>query len=423
MSSDSTLTSAAPTTPTRFRDDSHHERHAHSAVSNGILFPDTAYAPLMDGSPARSSHKPTPRYVPDRPVKPGEIRGAKEDGLYRYPPVDDQADNSGPEVPEDPEILEDISELSDEEYHPRTPPTGNDSCSGATFRNAPGAGAYSRQSFWKDNSDVDSITTRFSDQVVRPTAPLVQSSSVTSFRQSDQPHSTRALKDEEMWQARKKVTGAVGRLVFYEKGQRPSDDILGLARTPGGHVMVTAVRSAGPAAQAGVTTGHKLVSIDGQKSFMGVPTDDILRGLVGPVSLVFLGFVGKILAEVQVDQPGAPSCGLPEVTDIGLSVLPKDEPVELRDATLFQSHEGSLLLSTGDVREGSSVDGVAGRTRSRNGNGTDEYGEGTRKEEDDELDDIGADPEPVFELQRKDARFLLRSALTASAAATPMYYI
>eukprot|EP00971_Amphidinium_carterae_P245666 4878708-Amphidinium_carterae.1 len=36
-----------------------------------------------------------------------------------------------------------------------------------------------------------------------------------------------------------------------------------------------------------------------------------------------------------------------QVTDIGLSVLPKDEPVELRNATLFQSHDGSLLLSTG----------------------------------------------------------------------------
>mmetsp|Transcript_58763 Transcript_58763/g.137176 ORF Transcript_58763/g.137176 Transcript_58763/m.137176 type:complete len:421 (-) Transcript_58763:24-1286(-) len=420
MSSDSTLTSVAPTTPTVFRDDLH-DRHAHSAVNNGVMFPEDV--PLTDASLVRASHKPTPRYVPDRPVKPGEIREAKEDNLYRYPPVDDCGYGSGPEVPEEPEVLEDISELSDEEYHPRTPPTGNDSTSGGQFRNASGAGGYQRQSYWKDNSDVDSITTRFSDQVIRPSVPLAQASSVASFRAGEQPQSARALKDEEMWQARKQVTGAVGRLVFYEKGQRPSDDILGLARTPGGHVMVTAVRSAGPAAQAGVTTGHKLVSIDGQKSFMGVATDDILRGLVGPVSLVFLGFVGKVLAEVQVDQPGAPSCGLPEVTDIGLSVLPKDEPVELRNATLFQSHDGSLLLSTGDLRDGSTKsDGLSSRARSRNGDGIDDYG-GSTKDEDDELEDMGADPEPVFELQRKDARFLLRSALTASAAATPMYYI
>eukprot|EP00971_Amphidinium_carterae_P143224 2837601-Amphidinium_carterae.1 len=38
------------------------------------------------------------RYVPDRPVKPGEIREAKEDNLYRYPPVDDCGYGSGPEV-------------------------------------------------------------------------------------------------------------------------------------------------------------------------------------------------------------------------------------------------------------------------------------------------------------------------------------
>mmetsp|Transcript_50133 Transcript_50133/g.119332 ORF Transcript_50133/g.119332 Transcript_50133/m.119332 type:complete len:423 (-) Transcript_50133:351-1619(-) len=396
-------------------------------------------------SPVRpSSQKPSPRYVPDRPVKPGQNKEPDKMAGWSdstcYGDAEGDGENSGPEVPEveaEPEVMEDISELSDEEYHPRTPPaSGQENCRGfrgSVWQNLttnPGSPSHveaeppqvqrhqvpataqgpRRQHGGGVKAAPAAMTALLTKGGIAPDQHREQSQSSSSSLNA------RALKDEEMWQARKNVTGAVGRLVYYEKGQRPADDILGLARTPGGHVMVTAVRSAGPAAQAGVTTGHKLVSIDGQKTFLGIPTDDILRGLVGPVSLVFLGFVGKILAEVQVDQPGAPSCGLPEVTDIGLSMVPKNETIELLDATMFQRHDASLLLSTGER------DGIAAReSTSRSRAPAENDGDDADQEEQLEEEDI--DAELVFELQRKDARYLLRNALTASAATTPMFYI
>eukprot|EP00971_Amphidinium_carterae_P189384 3759217-Amphidinium_carterae.1 len=123
-------------------------------------------------------------------------------------------------------------------------------------------------------------------------------------------------KEEALWMARQQMTGAVARMVVYAQGERPMDDILSLQRTPHGHLMVMAMLLDGPAAMAGVARGDVLVSINGRRPPVRAQEDKILVSLRGPVTLVFLGFVGKIQAEVQVAQPDAPSCGLPESVDL-----------------------------------------------------------------------------------------------------------
>merc|ERR1711982_125498 len=99
----------------------------------------------------------------------------------------------------------------------------------------------------------------------------------------------------EEWAARQRMTGAVGRLVRYaELDISPKDDILGLRRTTRGRMMVTAVRENGKAARAGVGAGDELVSIDGRKDFSGHSGEVVHSALSAPVTLVFLGFVGKL---------------------------------------------------------------------------------------------------------------------------------
>mmetsp|Transcript_44779 Transcript_44779/g.103594 ORF Transcript_44779/g.103594 Transcript_44779/m.103594 type:complete len:314 (+) Transcript_44779:118-1059(+) len=123
------------------------------------------------------------------------------------------------------------------------------------------------------------------------------------------PERAKAMKDEEMWLARKQLTGVVARMVSYAPGEKPADDVLSLQRTPNGDLMVVSLCPDGPASMAGIVRGDKLVSINGQKTPAQAREDVILTGLRGPMTLVFLGFVGKIQAEVQVAQPDAPSCG------------------------------------------------------------------------------------------------------------------
>lgn len=82
-----------------------------------------------------------------------------------------------------------------------------------------------------------------------------------------------------------------------------SEDVLGLSRTCHGRLMVTAVRGDGPAARAGVVAGDQLISMNGEKIWEYYPAKAVLSGLRGPATLIFLGFSGKLQAEVRVKQP------------------------------------------------------------------------------------------------------------------------
>eukprot|EP00438_Fugacium_kawagutii_P006906 Skav221030 [mRNA] locus=scaffold576:188113:195903:- [translate_table: standard] len=70
---------------------------------------------------------------------------------------------------------------------------------------------------------------------------------------------------DEEWNQRLRGTGAAGRLVAYDSGDRPQDD-LHLRGGAGKRVVVSFVRRSSRAEQAGVKTGDMLVSINGRKA-------------------------------------------------------------------------------------------------------------------------------------------------------------
>jgi hypothetical protein len=212
-------------------------------------------------------------------------------------------------------------------------------------------------------------------------------------------HTPEAGNEEEEWLARQRLTGAIGRLVRYsEADPSPKDDILGLRSTRRGRIMVTAVRDRGIAMKAGVVAGDELVSIDGRKSFVGHPAHVVHASLKAPVVLVFLGFVGKLQAEVRVKRPPEPKCGLSPNMDVMQPV--KSSPtssLQLCDAVVFNhSHSGSLLITsenmeTKEVCEEGADSGfhVAERTDSKT---------------------------VMYELQREDAKSLVFNSLGNTTA-------
>jgi len=154
--------------------------------------------------------------------------------------------------------------------------------------------------------------------------------------------------EEAEWLARKRLTGTVGRLVNYREHQRPAQDIQGLRRTYNGHLVVTTLLQDGPAARAGVCAGDRLASINGRHvNTLSHLRHNILENLEGPVTLVFLGFAGKLQAEVRVRQPDQPRCGLPAATDVvDCSRLVRPAP-RLPEAVIFHdAFCSSLMIAT-----------------------------------------------------------------------------
>lgn len=206
--------------------------------------------------------------------------------------------------------------------------------------------------------------------------------------------------EEEEWLARQRLTGAIGRLVRYNEAETtPKDDILGLRCTLRGRIMVTAVRENGIAAKAGVVAGDELVSIDGRKEFAGHPAHVVHASLRAPVTLVFLGFVGKLQAEVRVKRPPEPKCGLAPGTDVVVGGLEKQpQPVKLCDAVVFQQGESPSLLITAGT------------------NDSQEHPAPIPQEHTSMAQSNGVDKTIMYELQREDARNLIVNALGTTAA-------
>ncbi|CAL1169997.1 unnamed protein product [Cladocopium goreaui] len=122
---------------------------------------------------------------------------------------------------------------------------------------------------------------------------------------------------DEEWNQRLRGTGAAGRLVAYESGDRPQDD-LHLRGGAGKRVVVSFVRRSSRAEQAGVKTGDILVSINGRKDFAGLRAEEVLRRIYGPVTLVFLGFIGKWHAELRLSNQDSCFCGLDSKVPIAM---------------------------------------------------------------------------------------------------------
>jgi hypothetical protein len=148
--------------------------------------------------------------------------------------------------------------------------------------------------------------------------------------------------EESEWIARQQQTGAAGRLVVYEQGELPRRDFL-LRGGSGRRIMVAAVTDGGKAAQAGVKPGDVLVSIDGRKGFSDQSADQVHANLRSPVLLVFMGFVGKLQAEVRLNYKQK-ICGLSSQHPVVLGR--GDAPMHVMDEVVFQLGSAALLLTT-----------------------------------------------------------------------------
>lgn len=177
--------------------------------------------------------------------------------------------------------------------------------------------------------------------------------------------------DEETdrWDQRQQRSGAVGRLVPYHEGQSPQEDIL-LRGGGRRHIILAGLRDGGQAARAGVKVGDRLVSIDGKKDLLGLQAKAVQEGLKAPVVLVFLGFVGKLEAEVRlryVEQV----CGISSRQE---AVEGRDSaPLQLCEERVFNPGRAPLFLT---VRPS--------QPSRRHMQQSDEEGESAEEEEDDD---------------------------------------
>eukprot|EP00440_Ansanella_granifera_P068884 gb/GFBE01074728.1/.p1 GENE.gb/GFBE01074728.1/~~gb/GFBE01074728.1/.p1 ORF type:complete len:498 (+),score=87.12 gb/GFBE01074728.1/:1-1494(+) len=187
--------------------------------------------------------------------------------------------------------------------------------------------------------------------------------------ESERINNLQVANEEEEWLERKRVTGVIGRMVQYQHGEIPAKDVIGLHRTSQNRLMVTAVRADGPASRAGVVAGDQLISIDGEKIWEYYPAKAVLTGVKGPVTLIFLGFSGKLQAEVRVKQPDEPRLGLPPQISVPGKVMAKSkredgkrrwleaQPSEipslhLKDTVVFeQKVTSSLLIATEEAED------------------------------------------------------------------------
>lgn len=187
------------------------------------------------------------------------------------------------------------------------------------------------------------------------------------------------LEDEEEneWLQRQQRTGTVGRLVRYNGQERPKDDLL-LRGGEGRHVSVAAVRNGGPASMSGVKVGDRLVSIDGKKDLLKKSAQTISDALYGPTVLVFVGFVGKLQAEVRLGCTDK-ICGLK--TQQAVLRNSGESSFTLCEERVFNAGVASLFLNVGAPRPagGSAID--------------------------------DNDRSPLLELQRMEASTILRRAL------------
>ncbi|CAK9118677.1 unnamed protein product, partial [Durusdinium trenchii] len=82
---------------------------------------------------------------------------------------------------------------------------------------------------------------------------------------------------------------------------------------------------------------------DGQKDFLTLRGDEILRRISGPVTLVFLGFIGKWHAELRLSNKDSSFCGLDSKVPVAMGR--PDAPMQVIEEVVFQPHRAPLLLA------------------------------------------------------------------------------
>jgi len=187
------------------------------------------------------------------------------------------------------------------------------------------------------------------------------------------------LEDEEEieWDNRQRKSGTVGRLAVYHVGDCPREDVVLRGGGSRRHIVVAGVKEGGQAARVGVRAGDRLVSIDGKKDFLGLTADAVSERLEAPTVLVFLGFVGKLQAEVRLTC-GDNVCGVSNRHEIATGS--SDAPVTLCEERIFNAGIASLFLTVNSAEE------VA-------------------------RPDMYAPQMPLFELQHKEAHKLVQKAI------------
>jgi len=229
--------------------------------------------------------------------------------------------------------------------------------------------------------------------------------------------------EEKEWDARQQQTGATGRLVMYDKWDHPREDVL-LRGGSGKRVVVLAVTECGRAQQAGVKAGDILVSIDGKKDFRNKSADAIHEGLRSPVTLVFMGFVGKLQAEVRLNYKQK-ICGLSSHHQVVVGT--SASPVKVAEEVIFQPGSATLFLATmpnamaNTARSASSTDtGGAGSEEDASiaeeyGGASPSSGSAARCAAVPGADELSA----VYELRGYEARSLVSRALSRAHSTIP----
>lgn len=189
--------------------------------------------------------------------------------------------------------------------------------------------------------------------------------------------------EEEEWNQRQKKSGTVGRLVSYHAGDTPQEDVV-LRGGGRHHIIVAGIRESGQAARVGVRAGDRLVSINGKKDFLGQSADYVRERLEAPIVLVFLGFVGKLQAEVRLTCADH-VCGISSRHEAvrGSS----DAPVQLCEERVFNAGIASLFLTVHDRHEDPDDERSGDNPTSP------------------------ASSQPMFELQHREAHGLVKRAL------------
>lgn len=232
--------------------------------------------------------------------------------------------------------------------------------------------------------------------------------------------------EEAEWDARQQQTGAAGRMVTYDMGDNPTEDLV-LRGACWRRKVVASVVTGGKAAQAGVKAGDVLVSINGKKDFQAQSADMIHDSLAGPITLVFMGFVGKLEAEVRLNYKQK-VCGLSSQQQVVFGR--PDAPVQVMDEVVFQPGSATLILATRTANNSRTpVLTPTVMSRSSHSQGTPLDEESEEEEDCIDIDTLtsqvtqalqNAKPEPqelsaVYELRGHEARKILSRALSRSA--------
>eukprot|EP00930_Biecheleria_cincta_P031158 TRINITY_DN2161_c0_g1_i1.p1 TRINITY_DN2161_c0_g1~~TRINITY_DN2161_c0_g1_i1.p1 ORF type:complete len:343 (+),score=85.21 TRINITY_DN2161_c0_g1_i1:456-1484(+) len=172
--------------------------------------------------------------------------------------------------------------------------------------------------------------------------------------------------------------------------------------------MVAAVKRSGKAEQAGVKSGDVLVSIDGKKDFAGLSAEEVHRRLRAPVTLVFMGFVGKLQAEVRLNYKQRP-CGLASKDQV--AVGRPDAPLQVVDEVVFQPTTAPLFLAVNHEAPPTNWPNTIGLSAGDDGD------VGDVSLLDDELEELGVEfTGPILAAALEESNFMDASSSGAVAA-------